>query len=342
MWVSDLRAYYTTRSGQDVKAVDGVSLTVHDGEVVGIAGESGCGKSTLASVFALTAQPPLRVVGGSLGFDGRTVETADLRKAPRDWRGKQVALLPQRSLNSLNPTARIRDLAYDVIRAHEPKVSRREALDRARERLEQLSLPPRVADSYPHQLSGGMRQRVVTVVSTLLNPQVLIADEPSSALDVSSQKALVHLLQELMQQRFITRIVFITHDLPLLSNVADRIAVMYAGKIVEIGPTDQIIHRPEHPYTQALIASTLDPSPEVRRRRIEGLPGAPPDLRNPPVGCRFHPRCRYAMEICSREEPPNVGDAEHFAACWWVNQQRERGSVEVVGREASPAIDSVA
>jgi peptide/nickel transport system ATP-binding protein len=168
-----------------------------------------------------------------------------------------------------------------------------------------------------------MRQRVVTVVSTLLNPTVLVADEPSSALDVSSQKALVQLLQQLLEQRFITRIVFITHDLPLLSNLANRIAVMYAGKIVEIGPTEQIVNRPEHPYTKALIASTLDPDPEVRRHRIEGIPGAPPDLRDPPTGCRFHPRCRYAMEVCTREEPPHVGTEEEYAACWWVQRQRE-------------------
>lgn len=328
MWVSDLRASYITASGPDVRAVDGVSLTVREGEVLGIAGESGCGKSTLASVLALTPQRSLAITGGAFGFDGRAVELTDLAHVPREWRGQLVALLPQRAMNSLNPTARIRDLAYDVIHAHEPRVTRREAFDRTRQRLEHLSLPTRVIDSYPHQLSGGMRQRVVAVISTLLNPQVLIADEPSSALDVSSQKLLVHLLQTLLAQGVITRVVFITHDLPLLSTIADRIAIMYAGKIVEIGPTERIVGRPEHPYTKALIASMLDPNPLVRRRRIEGLPGAPPDLRYPPGGCSFHPRCSYAMDICAREEPPKVGDEQQFAACWWVQQQRERGVVE--------------
>jgi peptide/nickel transport system ATP-binding protein len=340
MWVSDLRAYYTTSSGQEVKAVDGITLDVREGEVLGVAGESGCGKSTLASVFALTAQRTLAVKSGEFQFDGRKVDLTDLSHAPRDWRGKLVALLPQRAMNSLNPTARIRDLAYDVIHAHEPKVSRREAIERTRQRLEQLSLPPRVIDSYPHQLSGGMRQRVVAVISTLLNPKVLIADEPSSALDVSSQKLLVQLLQMLLEQGFITRIVFITHDLPLLSNVADRIAIMYAGKIVELGPTEQIINRPEHPYTKALIGSMLDPNPHIRRRRIEGLPGSPPDLRNPPAGCRFHPRCRYAMDICTREEPPKVGNDEQFAACWWV--QRERGATEGTVSESRATITASA
>ncbi|HKG24605.1 MAG TPA: ABC transporter ATP-binding protein [Thermomicrobiales bacterium] len=325
MWVSELRAYYTTSSGEEVKAVDGITLDVREGEVLGIAGESGCGKSTLASILALTAQRSLAVKSGEFGFDGRNVDLTDITHAPRDWRGRLVALLPQRAMNSLNPTARIRDLAYDVIHAHEPKVTRKEAIERTRQRLEQLSLPPRVIDSYPHQLSGGMRQRVVAVISTLLNPKVLIADEPSSALDVSSQKLLIQLLQQLLEQGFITRVVFITHDLPLLSNIADRIAIMYAGKIVELGPTAQIVNRPEHPYTKSLIGSMLDPDPLVRRRRIEGLPGAPPDLRNPPAACRFHPRCKYAMDICTREDPPKVGTDDQFAACWWVQQQRERG-----------------
>ncbi len=342
MQVSDLRAYYVTSAGDEVKAVDGISLDVREGEVLGIAGESGCGKSTLASIFALTAQRSLEIKSGQFGFDGRNVDLTDITHAPRDWRGKLVALLPQRAMNSLNPTARIRDLAYDVIHAHEPNVSRREAIERTRQRLEQLSLPTRVIDSYPHQLSGGMRQRVVAVISTLLNPKVLIADEPSSALDVSSQKLLIQLLQTLMEHGFITRIVFITHDLPLLSNIADRIAVMYAGKIVEIGPTAQIVNRPEHPYTKALIGSMLDPDPNVRRRRMEGLPGAPPDLRNPPSGCRFHPRCKYAMDICMREDPPKVGTDEQFAACWWVQQMRERGTAEGATSESRATISASA
>ncbi|MER3437829.1 MAG: hypothetical protein C4346_09715 [Chloroflexota bacterium] len=170
-----------------------------------------------------------------------------------------------------------------------------------------------------------MRQRVVTVLSTLLNPQVLIADEPTSALDVSSQKALVFLLQRLLAERFISRIIFITHDLPLLSNIADRIAVFYAGKIVEIGSTRQIVDQPEHPYTRALITSTLVPEPHVRFQRL--------DLRQPPSGCRFHPRCQHAMEICARQEPPLTGDDQRLVACWWVQAQRQ-GAVQGVTHES--------
>jgi len=209
------------------------------------------------------------------------------------------------------------------MRAHDPTILPKEAIDQALERLEQLSLPSRVLQSYPHQLSGGMRQRVVAIVSTLLNPSTLIADEPTSALDVSSQKELVLLLQALLERSFIKRIIYITHDLPMLSNIADRIAVMYAGEIVEIDSTKGMIDSPRHPYAQTLIGSTLDPDPRVRERRIKGITGAPPDLRKPPSGCRFHPRCPYVMDICSQESPPLVGSETNFCACWWVQKESD-------------------
>ncbi|MCS7051536.1 MAG: ABC transporter ATP-binding protein, partial [Thermomicrobium sp.] len=235
-----------------------------------------------------------------------------------------VALLPQGAMNSLNPTLRVRDFAFDVLRAHDRQVDRRVALERARERLQQLSLPPRVLDAYPHQLSGGMKQRVVAVLSTLLNPRLLIADEPTSALDVSSQRALVNLLLELLEREIIASIIFISHDLPLLSNVADRIAVMYAGEIVELATTREIIRAPQHPYTRALLQATLVPERTIRGRRIEGIPGQPPDLRKRPPGCRFSPRCPHATDRCRRERPPLETIDGRAVACWWVFERERR------------------
>ncbi len=333
MKIKNVRAYYAVAPDPDVRAVDDVSLSIGEGEVLGIAGESGCGKSTLASVIALTARPPLYVKSGEMEIDGEIIQLTDQTKAPAYWHGIKVALLPQRALNSLNPTARVRDFVVDVVRAHDNSISPKQAVERARERLEQLSLPPRVLDSYPHQLSGGMRQRVVAVISTLLDPNLLIADEPTSALDVSSQKQLVLLLRLLLDRGFIKRVAYITHDLPMLSNIADRIAVMYAGKLVEIGTTKQMVENPQHPYTHALITSTLDPEPEVRHHRLEGIVGAPPDLSFPPSGCRFHPRCPLAMDICSEEDPPMVGQPDRFAVCWWL--KKEAGSGNKILEEAN-------
>jgi peptide/nickel transport system ATP-binding protein len=277
------------------------------------------------------------VKSGEMEIEGKKINLVAQAKAPAYWHGTVVALLPQRALNSLNPTALVRDFAVDVMRAHDSSITPRQAVARARERLEQLGLPPRALDSYPHQLSGGMRQRVVAVISTLLDPNLLIADEPTSALDVSSQKQLVLLLKLLLDRGVIRRIAFITHDLPMLSNIADRIAVMYAGKLAEIGDTEQIVNNPQHPYTRVLIKSTLDPDPEVRKSRLEGIGGAPPDLRYPPSGCRFHPRCPLAMEICSKEEPPMVGVPGKFATCWWLAQQTEMVPLQVADREKQNA-----
>jgi peptide/nickel transport system ATP-binding protein len=233
-----------------------------------------------------------------------------------------VSLLPQGAMNSLSPTLRIGDFAVDIIRAHQPEVRRREALDRAAQRLDQLDLPKRVLGAYPHQLSGGMKQRVVTVLSTLLDPRLLIADEPTSALDVSTQRSLIELLRELLTRRLVGAIIFVTHDLPVLRGIADRIAIMYAGQLIEIGSTDEVIDRAHHPYTGALLRSVLVPEPQIRSRRISGIKGAPPDLADPPPGCRFHPRCSLAMPVCTTTAPPVVGDERQYATCWWAHENR--------------------
>ena len=314
-----LRAAYVGERGDVTCAVDDVDLTVAAGEVLGIAGESGCGKSTLAAVLSLTTRPPLYVQGGELSVAGRRVSLDPDHRPPRSWCGAAVSLLPQGALNSLSPTIRIGNVAVDVLRSHVHGIRRAEALDRAADRLEQLHLPRRVLRAYPHQLSGGMRQRVVTVLSTLLDPELLIADEPTSALDVSTQQVMLDMLREMLHRELVRGIIFVTHDLPVLRAIADRIAIMYAGQIVEVGRTEDIINRPRHPYTAALLASVLVPEPHVRSRRILGIPGAPPDLQKPPAGCRFHPRCALATEVCAIMHPPVVGDERRYARCWWAS-----------------------
>jgi peptide/nickel transport system ATP-binding protein len=316
----NLRAAYRTPDGRQVFAVDDVSVYINEGEVLGVAGESGCGKSTLGAILSLTTRPPLYVESGTLEIDGKRQELGARSKIPRTWRGSVVSLLPQGAMNSISPTQRVRDLVFDVMRAHDRSIKRDEALDRARDRLKSLDLPVRVLDSYPHQLSGGMKQRTVTIISTLLNPRLLIADEPTSALDVSSQKALIDMLLQMLEQKIMSGVVFVTHDLPVLRTVSNRIAIMYAGKIVEVGDAEDIANRPRHPYAAALLSAVLVPEPRYREMRVFGIPGSPPNLLNPPAGCRFHPRCGVSYEECTHEEPPHVGDELRFAKCFWAKK----------------------
>ena len=316
----DVRAYFKTVKGEEIKAVDGVSLTLSEGEVLGIAGESGCGKSTLSSVLSFTINPPLYLIEGEIRIDGQNALLMDRETLRRDVRGRYISVVPQGAMNALNPTIKIGSLIADVMQEHFPELKRAEALERAKERVRALSLPERVLNLYPHQLSGGMKQRVIIVISTLLNPSVLIADEPTSALDVSSQKTVIRLMVDLLRNNIIKSIIFITHELPLLRHFADRIAIMYAGKIVEIGPMEDVIFRSLHPYTKALMSSILVPEPEIKQSKIEGISGIPPDLKNPPSGCRFHPRCPYKMDICEKEEPEGRAIEKSQVWCWMVEQ----------------------
>jgi peptide/nickel transport system ATP-binding protein len=312
----DLKAYYRLVGGTEIRAVDGVTLQLRPHEVLGIAGESGCGKSTLAAVMSLTHNPPLRVMDGLIMANGSNLLSLPPEQVRRKIKGTYISVVPQGAMNALNPTQRVRNFAIDMLQEHHPEMKKSEATDLAQSRLTDLSLPVRVLDSYPHELSGGMKQRAIIVLSTLLDPKVLIADEPTSALDVSSQRSVIRLLLTLLGEGIITSIAFITHELPLLRQVADRIAIMYAGKLVEVGTMEEIIFDPRHPYTKALMGSMLVPEKHVREQRIEAIPGVPPDLKNPPDGCRFHPRCPRRQEICSREEPlaKTVGDRTTW--CW--------------------------
>ncbi len=303
MRANNVTAVYAADTGKDVPAVDNVTLEVPDGQILGLAGESGCGKTTLGTALAMIANPPLYVVAGTLEIDGNEINLSTLPKnanqVHRPYRGETVSLLPQGAMNAISPTLRIRDLVVDVMRAHKRDTTKAEALDRATDRLKMLEMPTRVLDSYAHQLSGGMKQRMVTVISTLLNPALLIADEPTSALDVSSQKALIEMLLAMVEAKIMRGVIFITHDLPVLSMVTDRLAIMYAGKVVENGRTEDLVNNARHPYTSALLSSVLDPTEETRTKHVLGIPGSPPNLGNPPSGCRFHPRCKFAMDVCS-------------------------------------------
>jgi peptide/nickel transport system ATP-binding protein len=315
--VSDLKAHYITQAYgvvRTVKAVDGVSLQVKEGEVFGIAGESGCGKSTLLKVMLGAHKPPLTVVSGSVKYMFDDTEIAALSmdsNTLRDLRWKEVSYIPQGSMHVLNPVRRIQDTFHDFIVAHHP-ISKQESIQMTRAYLQELGLPEKVLTAYPHQLSGGMRQRVTIALATILFPKLIFADEPTTALDVIVQRGVIQLLKDIQQKEGST-MVLITHDLGVHANLANRIAVLYAGKVVEEADTRTILKNPSHPYTQYLIRSL--PNMEERTERVS-IPGRPPALDMPPSGCRFHPRCPLAMDICRTVDPEFVElRPGHRAAC---------------------------
>ncbi|MBP1449584.1 MAG: ABC transporter ATP-binding protein, partial [Thermoproteus sp.] len=286
----DLKAYYFTRRAV-VRAVDGVTFEVGDGRALAVVGESGSGKSTLGVALAALMKPPLRRAGGSVYFKGKDLYDMSPEEL-RAVRGVGISLVPQFAMDALNPTARIRDLLKDLIASHQVSLPAHseDIYRRAHERALQIGLPKWVLDRYPVELSGGMRQRAAILLSTALNPEVLIADEPTSALDVVVQRLVIQYLQDLMRERAVKSLVFITHDIATAYQIATDMAVMYAGQIVEEGPAEAVVGDPLHPYTKALMSSIAEPGMNIRRIRLRGLAGEPPNLANPPPGCRFAPR----------------------------------------------------
>jgi peptide/nickel transport system ATP-binding protein len=303
-----------------IHAVNEVSLELRENEVYGIAGESGCGKTTLVRLLFGDVQPPLRLMGGRVLYqvDGRELDLYSLAPAERrDLRWSFISYVPQSSMSNLNPVIKVKGTFGDVLKSHAPHQGKRELLERARQHLVELGLPPKVLEVYPHQLSGGMRQRVVIALATLLSPRVVIADEPVTALDVVVQRGVLQLLKE-VQERLQNALVIVTHDMGVLANVADRIGIMYAGRIIEEASVWTIFEQPLHPYTRYLINSLPAFGDKGTR---ESAPGSPPSLVELPSGCAFHPRCRLARDRC-REEVPEfemVGD-EHRVACWLVKE----------------------
>ncbi len=298
-------------TGGSVRAVDEVSLAIHPGEIVGLAGESGCGKSTVAHSLLRILKPPGEIAGGRVLFRDQDILALSPSKL-RKFRWRNVSIVFQSAMNSLNPVMRIGDQFLDMYKAHE-RVRKSEALARAGELMELVGIDPERLRAYPHELSGGMRQRVVIAMALALNPELLIMDEPTTALDVVVQREIL-LEIEALQRELGFAVLFITHDLSLLVEFSDRIAIMYAGKIVELGPARGLFERPLHPYTVGLMQSFPPLSGE--RRRLLGIPGSPPDLREPPSGCRFHPRCPRAEKKCMTAEPRLVASgAGDLVAC---------------------------
>ncbi|MBI2873041.1 MAG: ABC transporter ATP-binding protein [Chloroflexi bacterium] len=313
--VKDLRTYFYTEQGV-VKAVDGVSYDLQEGETLGLVGESGCGKSVSAlSIMRLVASPPGKVVGGQAIFDGQDLLALDDDEMRR-IRGAKIAMIFQEPMTSLNPVLTIGRQVTEALELH-MNMNKSSARERAVELIQLVGIPDAKVrlDTYPHQYSGGMRQRVMIAMALSCNPKLIIADEPTTALDVTIQAQVLEILKKLCVD-FNTALIIITHNLGVVARYSDRVNVMYAGKLIEKGTSREIYANPRHPYTLGLLHSVprLD-SP--RKEKLDPIEGAPPDLSSLPAGCAFRPRCRYAIERCAQEEPPlrPVGDG-HLSACW--------------------------
>ena len=309
--VDNLKVWYRTLRGE-VRALDGVSFGVADGELVGLAGESGCGKSTLGKSL-IHLDSPMRHVDGTVELDGKELPIADPERMG-GFRFKEVSIIPQYAMSALNPTRRIGRMLAELLESRGVAMAGvREELLR---RLELVGLDAEVLDRYPIELSGGMKQRMVMVISTMLNPSLLIADEVTSALDVSTQKAVAETLVEFRERHYVKSTIFITHDLSLVYQIADSIIVMYAGRLAEKAPTDTLVAAPRHPYTRMLLAALPEVGVRYGTRRLQGIPGSPPSLLNPPKGCRFRDRCPLAFDKCAEQPPFREVAPDHLVACW--------------------------
>jgi len=312
--VDNLKLYYYTSKGV-VKAVDDISFTLKKGETLGLVGESGCGKTTTGFALLKMPTPPGKIAGGRIEVDGIDITPLRENEMRRNIRWEKISMVFQGAMNTLTPVYTIGKQMMETLQEHR-EMERDEARKRIEKYLNLVGLSGDIVKRYPHELSGGMKQRIAIATALFLEPKVIICDEPTTALDVIVQAQIINLLKDLKEKLDLS-FIFITHDLATEAEVSDRIAVMYAGKIVEIGTNQQIYGEqgPCHPYTKNLLAAT--PRLHERVSELSFIPGAPPDLLEPPSGCRFHPRCSLAMDKCKEEEPPLIEiEDEHMVACW--------------------------
>ena len=313
--VSGLKAYYFTENGI-IKGVDGINFEINEGESLGIVGESACGKSTLGAALMRSIQVPGKIVEGSITLGGDDITKMSSSEFDSKVRWKRISMVFQGAMNALDPVYNVESQLREILIEHhfQGKID-----DKIAESLQQVGLDLSIAMRYPHELSGGMKQRVVIAMALLLNPDVLIADEPTTALDMVVQSQIITLLKKLQKEKGIT-IILITHDLALVSQITDRIAIMYAGQLVEFSTTKDIYKNPRHPYTQALIEAI--PKLRTRDKKIHFVKGSPPSLLSPPQGCRFYDRCIYAMDVCKRE-PPEFERETGYVRCWLYEDSGE-------------------
>ncbi len=328
--VRDLRVWYAGPANP-VRAVDGVTFSLRPGEVLGLVGESGCGKSTLGrGLMGLT--PRGAAVDGQVIFDG-----TDLLSLPRKQsdkrRGAGMGLIFQEPMTRLDPLMKVSAHFHEALRTHEKSLSKAQRRSRALEALRSLGIPPTRYENYPHEFSGGMRQRIMIALALALRPKFIIADEPTTALDVLVEAQILRILADIRDQ-YHPAILLITHNLGIVAEACDRLAVMYAGRIVEQGPVREVFADPQHPYTQALLRSTIS----LSTRELHSIAGAPPDLVAPPAGCRFHPRCEHAMQICADRFPPLVRSPGREAECW-LRQPSDDASRRALRREEVSVAD---
>ncbi len=310
--VENLTMHYTTRAGE-VSAVDDVTFTLEKGASMGLVGESGCGKTSIAATILKLLPENAEIKGGHVYLNGSDL-AAMSESEIRNVRWRRISMVFQAAMNSLNPVYKVGDQIIEALETHLPQLTAQDARKRVEDLFTLVGLDPKLVDQYPHEYSGGMRQRAVIAMALACHPDLIIADEPTTALDVIVQDSLLREMTELQAQLGMAMI-YISHDIAVIAEVSDRIGVMYAGKLVEFGDTDQVFRRPVHPYTQGLLSAF--PSITGPKRELATLPGEPPDLIHPPSGCRFHPRCPYATDICKEKVPAfEEHRPGHLAACW--------------------------